>query len=133
MTPRELTAHWRSKASVFREHEQTSVAIAYELCAKHLDEALNSIAEAPLTLAEAAELSGYSIDHLGRLVRLGNCGIELCLATESVGRVVVGLRSIRICQLGAAIFADCLVVVTLGKTIVASVVVVCNSRCTCAD
>jgi hypothetical protein len=71
MTPRELTAHWRSKASVFREHEQTSVAIAYELCAKQLDEALKSIAEAPLTLAEAAQLSGYSTDHLGRLIREG--------------------------------------------------------------
>lgn len=69
MRPRELAAQWRSKASVFRAHEQASVAIAYELCARGLDEALTSIEVAPLSLSEAAELSGYSQDHLGRLIR----------------------------------------------------------------
>jgi len=71
MTPRELTDHWRSKALVFREHEQASVAIAYELCAEDLEDAFRSIEEERLTLAEAAETSGYSADHLGRLIREG--------------------------------------------------------------
>ena len=71
MTPRVLTAHWRSKASVFRDHEQASVAIAYERCADELEKALRTVEEAPLTLTEAAQLSGYCADHLGRLIREG--------------------------------------------------------------
>lgn len=66
-----LATEWRVRAQIFRDHEQLSVAIAYERCANELERALTAAEEAPLTLSEASELSGYSTDHLGRLVRDG--------------------------------------------------------------
>ena len=66
-----LPSEWRTTARIFREHEETSVASAYEKCADALEEALSHEDEALLTLHEAAQLSGYSADHLGRLVREG--------------------------------------------------------------
>lgn len=62
---------WRSKAELFRDHEEVSLAIAYETCAAALEEALASEGDVALTLNEAAEESGYSAEHLGRLVRDG--------------------------------------------------------------
>ena len=62
---------WRSKAGLFRDHEKVSLAIAYEKCAAALEEALVSEGEAALTLQEAADESGYSTDHIGRLIREG--------------------------------------------------------------
>jgi hypothetical protein len=66
-----LLNEWRTIATVFREHEETPVALAYERCADALEKALRVSEETPLTLTEAAKLSGYSADHLGRLVRDG--------------------------------------------------------------
>ena len=66
-----LALDWRSKAKLFREHEQAATAVAYEICAAALEEALRSEDETLLNLTEAAEVSGYSADHLGRLVREG--------------------------------------------------------------
>ena len=67
----DLPAEWRTMARVFKEHEATSLALAYEKCAEALEDALREEDETPLSLQEAAELSGYSTDHLGRLVREG--------------------------------------------------------------
>lgn len=64
-----MPSRWRRRAEVFRDHEQPSVAIAYERCADELEQALDAAAETPLTLSEAATLGGYSTDHLGRLIR----------------------------------------------------------------
>ena len=69
MTVRDLPPEFRERARVFREHEQASVAIAYERCADELERTLGADEETSLTLTEAAEASGYSADHLGRLVR----------------------------------------------------------------
>lgn len=67
----DLPVEWRSTARLFREHEQAATAVAYEKCAETLEEVLSREREAPLTLPEAAAESGYSADHLGRLVRQG--------------------------------------------------------------
>lgn len=64
-----LSSRWRTRAKLFRDHADESVARAYEKCAEELDEALQEQDERLLDLQEAAELSGYSVDHLGRLVR----------------------------------------------------------------
>ena len=78
MTVSETTLHaadlppkWRSDARFFRDHDQTSVAVAYERCVDALEEGLRQEGETALTLAEAAEESGYSVDHLSRLLREG--------------------------------------------------------------
>jgi hypothetical protein len=47
------------------------MARAYELAASDLEAALEEGAKEALTLTEAADESGYSADHLGRLVRDG--------------------------------------------------------------
>ncbi len=67
----DLPWEWRSKAELFRDHEEVSLAIAYETCAAALEEALASEGDVALTLRQAAEESGYSADHLGRLIRDG--------------------------------------------------------------
>jgi len=72
MLPAELAPGWRSTARLFRDHAEESVARAYEACAKDLERILTSLGDTPLTLQEAAEESGYSADHLGRLVREGS-------------------------------------------------------------
>jgi len=71
MNQRTLPEAWRRMAEVFRDHAESSIAIAYETCAKDLEEALSAEADQPLTLKEASELGGYSQAHLGRLVREG--------------------------------------------------------------
>lgn len=67
----DLAAYWRQRALVFHDHEQPSIAIAYERCAEELSDALTILDEETLTLSEAAERSGYSADHLSRLIRHG--------------------------------------------------------------
>ena len=67
----DLPGEWRDRSRLFRDHEETSVALAYEKCADALEDALHRESETPLPLTEASDLSGYSTDHLGRLVREG--------------------------------------------------------------
>ena len=66
----DLTSGWRAKAKLFREHEETSVALAYEKCASALEEVLIREDDVAHTLTHAAQLSGYSAEHLGRLIDL---------------------------------------------------------------
>ncbi len=66
-----LSSLWRIRAKLFRDHADESVARVYEKCATELEEALQEQDERLLDLQEAAVLSGYSADHLGRLVRDG--------------------------------------------------------------
>ena len=65
------SSRWRSRAKDFRDHAQEPLARAYEICATELEEWLREQDERPVDLQEAATLSGYSGDHLGRLVREG--------------------------------------------------------------
>ena len=68
-SPNTLSSRWRIRAKLFRDHADEGVARAYEKCATEFDEALHEREDRLLSLQEAAELSGYSADHLGRLVR----------------------------------------------------------------
>ena len=71
MSPRDLTRVWRETASELRRFGAVGQACTLEQCADDLDEAWRDWQQEPLTLEEAGEKSGYSADHLGRLVREG--------------------------------------------------------------
>ena len=66
-----LASSWRDRATMFRDHAEDSVAIAYERCAEELEDALHDQDATLYTLQEAAAVSGYTAGHLGRLVRDG--------------------------------------------------------------
>ena len=62
---------WRTQAKTLREYGGETPAVALESCAAQLEAALRQRDETTLNLTEAARESGYSTDHLGRLVRDG--------------------------------------------------------------
>ena len=66
-----LSGIWRKQARTLREYGGETPAVAIESCAVQLEDALRESDEATLTLTDAAIESGYSTDHLGRLVRQG--------------------------------------------------------------
>lgn len=69
-----LVNEWRTRPANLRRWAGSSAegaASAYELAAAELEAALEQIDNEILTLAEAADASGYTADHLGRLVRGG--------------------------------------------------------------
>ena len=66
-----LAAAWRRHARILRGYGDETPAVALESCAEQLEAALRERDEATLSLTEAARESGYSADHLGRLVRDG--------------------------------------------------------------
>ena len=68
--PESLPSAWRQKADWLRRYAP-EVATAFEQCATDLEAALDRAASELLTLQEAAHVSGYSADHLGRLIREG--------------------------------------------------------------
>ena len=69
--PADLPAEWRAQAEGLRQFGADAQAKAVDRCADHLEEVLRQEGDALLTLPEAAEESGYSSDHIGRLVREG--------------------------------------------------------------
>jgi hypothetical protein len=74
----QLPSAWRVLAGLFRRyaHEESAAALL-ESCAGQLEAALRPTNDELLSLRDAAALSGYSVDHLGRLIREGripNCG-----------------------------------------------------------
>jgi len=66
-----LYHRWREKAELFRQHGHEATARTYEVCSAELETALREGDEQLLDLQQAARESGYSSDHLGRLVRDG--------------------------------------------------------------
>ncbi|HUK68360.1 MAG TPA: hypothetical protein VLW50_06355 [Streptosporangiaceae bacterium] len=68
--PRDLLARWRARAALLRPYAPAA-AHAVEAAAEELEQALDAEAAEPLTLTQAAALSGYSPDYLGRMVRDG--------------------------------------------------------------
>lgn len=71
-SPQALPAAWRTRASELRLWAAAEgAACALERAAAELERALQHRADEVLTLGEAAEASGYSADHLGRLLRQG--------------------------------------------------------------
>jgi len=76
--PSDLPSAWRTRAADLRLHDATGAATAYERAADELERAQRAAAVEALTLQQAATESGYSIDHIGRLVADGNI--------ENIGR-----------------------------------------------
>jgi len=62
---------WLEMAQMFDRYDATSHATVLRECAKDLEHVMKSAADRSLSLTEASHLSGYSTDHLGRLVREG--------------------------------------------------------------
>ena len=68
---RTLPGTWRRQAKALRRYGGETPAIALESCAAELEATLSDRDETTYSLVEAAHESGYSADHLGRLVRDG--------------------------------------------------------------
>lgn len=70
-TAAELPNYWRALAAQQRRLGADSQARVLDLCADELAAALLRGGDEPLNLSRAAQESGYSVDHLSRLVREG--------------------------------------------------------------
>ncbi len=66
-----LPAAWRKRAKALRRYGGETPAVAMERCAAELEDTLVQRDETTFSLVEASRESGYSSDHLGRLVRDG--------------------------------------------------------------
>ena len=66
-----LPADWRKRAKALRRYGGETPATAIEQCADDLEATLVERDETTFSLVEASRESGYSADHLGRLVRDG--------------------------------------------------------------
>ncbi|MCY4645310.1 MAG: hypothetical protein OXE73_00265 [Gammaproteobacteria bacterium] len=66
-----LPANWRRQAKSLRRYGGETPATAIERCADDLEATLVERDETTFSLVEASRESGYSADHLGRLVRDG--------------------------------------------------------------
>ena len=78
MKPRDLPQAWREQAELQRSFGAAEAACTLEHCAKELEASFKSYANEKLTVAEAAQTSGYSEDSLRNLLRKGtipNAGI----------------------------------------------------------
>jgi len=66
-----LVTTWKRLAETFSAWGAEDQAGVLTRCTAELEAVLRKAEEEPLTLAEAARQSGYSADHLGRLLRAG--------------------------------------------------------------
>jgi hypothetical protein len=71
MFPADLPAEWRSQAEGLRQFGADDQARTLAWCADRLEEHASAWETEPLTLEEAAQESGYSRDHLGRVLAEG--------------------------------------------------------------
>lgn len=70
-TPAELPDDWRALAAQQRRLGADAQARILEFCADELAAALMRAGDELLSLSRAAQESGYSVDHLSRMVREG--------------------------------------------------------------
>ena len=66
-----LPVTWRRQAKTLRRYGGETPAMVLDRCAADLEATLQELDETTLSLTDAARESGYSADHLGRLVRDG--------------------------------------------------------------
>jgi hypothetical protein len=69
--PASLIIAWRERAAYLEQFGDPTSARLWKLAALELEHALKALGDETLTLVEAAVVSGYSVDHLGHLVRHG--------------------------------------------------------------
>jgi hypothetical protein len=67
--PTQLIVTWRELAEILRSEGCTEVAAARERCATELENCLNVQSSEPLSISAAALASGYTQEHLRRLLR----------------------------------------------------------------
>jgi hypothetical protein len=67
----ELASQWEKDAQLLAQYGSPQQAELLRHCAQRLFEAINGEKDVFLTVTMAAQMSGYSPDHLGRLVREG--------------------------------------------------------------
>lgn len=72
MTPVELVEEWETAAGTLEHYGDERGAALCRLHAEELTKALSAFEAEALTLSDASDLSGYSADHLGRLIREGS-------------------------------------------------------------
>lgn len=70
-TVADLPTDWRARAADLQQWGATEASKALDRAAEQLEEALRRQSDVVLTLGEAARETGYSDEHLGRLVREG--------------------------------------------------------------
>lgn len=73
----ELTTAWREQAKELERYQAHAQAATLQLCAAQLDETARRIDDGVFSLADASRRSGYSVDHLSKLVatnRIPNAG-----------------------------------------------------------
>ena len=66
-----LPADWRRQAKSLRRYGGETPAVAIERCADDLEATIAERDDTTYSLVEASRESGYTADHLGRLVRDG--------------------------------------------------------------
>jgi hypothetical protein len=66
-----LISEWRTEAELFARRGQVATSVLIRGMAEELEGAASRSAGEELTLGDAALESGYSPDHLGRLIREG--------------------------------------------------------------
>ena len=68
----EIAARWREEGIHLRDrYNDETMARLCEVHAEELEAAVRQAEDEALTLAQAANISGYSSDHLGRMIRQG--------------------------------------------------------------
>jgi hypothetical protein len=67
----QLLDTWRSLAATLEKYGAVRTSVAVLQCAEDLEVAIIQDNDRLISLGEASDLSGYSTDHLGRLVRDG--------------------------------------------------------------
>lgn len=70
-SPDRLVSQWREEVDTLRKRGATAQAVTLESCADEMETALREREDDLFNLTEAAQISGYSREHLGRLVREG--------------------------------------------------------------
>jgi hypothetical protein len=72
VSPEEFAAKWTAEAEAMRQRGAlVNGAALIEEVLQDFDSAVGDYGDQPLTLTEASRESGYSLDHLGLLIRQG--------------------------------------------------------------
>ena len=69
--PASLLTTWRERAAHLQQFGDPDSARLWMLAAAELERALATVADETLSLVEAARISGFTSDYLGRLVKTG--------------------------------------------------------------
>jgi hypothetical protein len=93
-----MTGEWREDAVTLREYGAEPQALALEHCADALERGIKAWREAPLTLAQASALGGYTTDHLGRMVRQGKIPNAGRAGAPRIAREHVPIKSAAVAQ-----------------------------------